>query len=129
MVEYTWSSKPCVRFHSHIEGEGHPCYYCGTPIPIEVGMETCKKCGFAVCPSCRGCICNQPDHIHSSLERLRDRFCCNRRHFEIGFFLESNNQDRRDLLRVPHFVEALDYCRRITRSERTKFWRNRSSDD
>jgi len=108
---YTWSNTKCVRFHKHIKGEEHPCYYCGIPIPIGVGMEICSKCGFAICPSCKGCVCSQPNYIQLCLRRLRDKFCCNHRNFRLGTQLAGDEIDRLDLLRVPHFQNALDYCR------------------
>ena len=104
---YSWSKNPCVRFHDNILDEEHPCYWCGTPIPISSLTKFCKNCGGAVCQNCGKCWCNVSREESDSLHILRDKYCCNWHHFGKGFEESDNNL----LSTVSGFRSALNYCR------------------
>lgn len=109
-MSYSWTNNKCVRYYDHKEGEEHPCYWCGTPIPIKVGMSCCPNCGGAFCPECKKCWCNILVGEAEALRKLRDKYCCNLIHFTNGV---QPGDPEENLIKqfVPCFQQALDYCR------------------
>lgn len=98
---------PCVRYGSMTMDETHPCYFCGFPIPVT--LEYCK-CGIVKCPQCHNCYCTITKEVQDALITLRNRFCCNPFNFVNGL----DTRDYRELLRlVPHYPDALNYCRNL----------------
>jgi len=106
MTDYTWGGDRCVREGKLKSHERHPCYFCGTPTDISTATY-CDVCGFYQCMNCGKCYCNTKPAEQYALKYLRNKYCCIRSFFENGF-LEEDNAYR---LHVPHFVDALDYCR------------------
>lgn len=110
---YTWGGSPCVRFGENFGSEAHPCYYCGTPLFIDGShSKYCNTCHFMECHSCGKCWCNAPTATRAALRLLRNKYCCTREYFEAGVKTE-DPREKVALLLVPHFQDALDYCRRI----------------
>jgi len=107
MKRYTWGGMPCVRFDKLLATEEHPCYYCGKPFSIDTTIA-CSKCGFMICPNCKKCVCNTSKLEQTTLAVLRDNYCCDPSNFSRGF----DESDKEYLISVPHFVDALNYCRK-----------------
>lgn len=109
--DYVWDEKPCVR-KDHIDSdEQHPCYYCGKPFPIS-SVKYCDQCHFAICPSCGKCSCNTSLEEQQALQTLRNTFCCIPVCFRVGLTMPAtHNSYSIELHLVPHFVDALNYCR------------------
>lgn len=116
--KYTWGGSPCVRNGEDMNGEAHPCYYCGTLIPVTGDTKVCTKCHFQFCPKCGICFCNGTPEQQAALMELRNTYCCDKANFEVGMGPTSVwKRWNRQLELVPHFKDALDNCRRIEGAE------------
>ena len=104
--DYTWGGDRCVRAGELGSNEEHPCYFCGTPTNIRTATY-CTLCGFYQCSVCGRGYCNTSLEERAALRYLRDKYCCNLVSFEKGFQTEDNEY----LKLVPHFIDALNYCR------------------
>ena len=105
-MTYTWGNNKCIRIGRLYPDEYHPCYFCGTPTNIKTATY-CENCGFYQCEVCGKCYCNTSLKEKVALRYLRDKYCCNLAFFRKGF----QSEDSKYLELVPHFVDALDYCR------------------
>lgn len=108
---YRWHSPPCVRNKANMEGEVHPCYFCGAELwGAEHGDgKWCSKCHFTRCPQCGRCVCNiESVDEQLALIYLRTKYCCTREYFEAGV----QPLDRHFLQFVPSFENTLNYCRK-----------------
>ncbi len=111
--KYTWGGSPCVRNGENMNGEAHPCYYCGTLIPVTGDTRVCEKCHFQFCPKCGICFCNGTQKQQAALVGLRDMFCCKRAFFQQGVTDFDKSVYKWELALVPRFKDALDNCRRM----------------
>lgn len=108
---YQWGEKACVRKGKVQQDEQHPCYFCGKPFPIST-VDYCRHCHFAICPSCGKCYCNTSEAEREALQILRDTFCCVSVCFRVGLSSYTMHSGyANELTLVPHFKDALDYCR------------------
>ncbi len=106
MSDYVWGRDRCVRAGRISPDEEHPCYFCGVPVNISTAVY-CEHCGFYQCPNCGGCYCNTQDEERQALRYLRDKYCCSSEFFKKGI----QSEDGYYLRLVPHFIDALNYCR------------------
>jgi len=109
--EYTWGGTPCIRCGESMGEEVHPCYFCGYGL-VASQIEVCPTCKFEPCPRCGKCFCNASLIEQVVLRVLRNKYCCTPEYFRAGFQWRI---DKWLLEYVPHFVDALDNCRKIKR--------------
>lgn len=104
---------PCVR-DKEIEGkEKHPCFFCGSLIPIF--SKRCSFCNLLICPYCKKCGCFFSKEELETIKKIRLKYCCNQKNLE-GFEKIEEIEGNKNL--IENYTRALQYCSLKIRPER-----------